>query len=331
MTLPHPVLLADIGGTYARFSILPEPGGRPGPIRKVPTAGFPGPVDAIRAHVDRQDAVRPRSAFLAVAGRITPGITRLTNAPWRFDPGGIGEAFGLEAVRLVNDYVPLAAAVTVLDPDDPADLARIGPAVEGVGPRLVLGPGTGLGAAVLIPAGDRLLIQTTEAGHIGFGPCEPDDKMPWSALMAAEGRLTAETLLSGPGLVRLVRALAATRGAAVGWSSPPEVLEGARSDPVAREAVHQFARLLGRFAGDMALVFSSTGGVFLAGGIAPRIVDVLRGEPFSQAFEDKAPFREAMLALPRAVILHPEPAIDGLAALLADEDRFLFPAQDWRA
>ncbi|WP_244633274.1 glucokinase [Methylobacterium radiotolerans] len=294
----------------------------------MPTASFPGRVDAIRAYANRQDTVRPRSAFLAVAGRMTPGITRLTNAPWRFDSGGIGEAFGLEAVRLVNDYVPLAAAITVLAP---ADLARIGTAVEGVGPRLVLGPGTGLGAAVLIPAGDRLLIQTTEAGHVGFGPCEPDDKLPWSALMAAKGRLTAETVLSGPGLVGLVRTLAATRGAAVGWSAPPEVLEDARSDPVAREAVHQFARLLGRFAGDMALMFSATGGVFLAGGIAPRIVDVLRGETFGHAFKDKAPFREAMRAVPRAVILHPEPAIDGLAALLADEDRFLFPAHDWRA
>ena len=92
---------------------------------------------------------------------------------------------------MVNNYVPLAAVLTVLCVDDPADTVRIGPAVEGTGPRLVLGPGTGLGAAVLMPAGERLLIQTTEAGHVGFGPCEPDDKLPWSALMAAKGRLTA--------------------------------------------------------------------------------------------------------------------------------------------
>ncbi|MEG9525253.1 MAG: glucokinase [Hyphomicrobiales bacterium] len=331
MTLPHPVLLADIGGTYARFSVLPEAGGRPGPIWKVPTTGFPGPVEAIRAFLDRQDGVRPCSAFLAVAGRIACGITHMTNAPWRFDLGEIGVAFGLEAVRLVNDYVPLAAALTVLDADKPSDLVRIGQAVDGTGPRLVLGPGTGLGAAALIPAGDRLLIQTTEAGHVGFGACEPDDGLPWSALMAAEGRLTAETLLSGPGLVRLVRALATAPGVAVSWTLPAEVLDGAKSDPIAREAVHQFARLLGRFAGDMALVFSATGGVFLAGGIAPRIVDILRGGEFGPSFEDKAPFREAMRAIPRAVILRPEPAVDGLAAILARADRFLFPGQDWRA
>lgn len=330
MTLPHPVLLADIGGTYARFSILPEPGGRPGTIWKGPTSGFPGPVDAIRAFLDRQDAIRPRSAFLAVAGRVARGITRLTNAPWRFDPGEIGVSFGLEAVRLVNDYVPLAAAVTVLNAEDPADLARIGPAVDGTGPRLVLGPGTGLGAAALIPAGDRLLIQTTEAGHVGFGPCERDD-LPWQGLIPAEGRLTAETVLSGPGLVRLARAIAAARGVAAGLRSPPEILDGAKADPLAREAVHQFARLLGRFAGDLALMFSATGGVYLAGGIAPRIVDVLPDKAFHEAFENKPPFRDALRAIPRFVIMRPEPAIDGLAALLAHEDRFLFPGQDWRA
>lgn len=329
--LPHPVLLADIGGTYSRFSILPVPRGRPGAIWKVATTAFPGPVDAIRAYLARHDADRPRSAFLAVGGRVDRGITRLTNAPWRFDLGEIGVASGLEAVRLVNDYVPLAAALTVLGADNPDDLVRIGPAVEGNGPRLVLGPGTGLGAAVLMPAGERLLIQTTEAGHVSFGPCERDAGLPWSALMAAESRLTAETLLSGPGLVRLARAIATARGAAGRWDLPAAVLDGAKDDLLAREAVRQFVRLLGRFAGDLALVFSATGGVFLAGGIAPRIVDVLRGEAFGLAFEDKPPFKDVMRAIPRFVITRPEPAIDGLASLLADEDRFLFPGQDWRA
>ncbi|SDA28940.1 glucokinase [Methylobacterium sp. UNC378MF] len=328
--LPFPVLLADIGGTYARLAVLPEAAACPGPIWKVPTGDFPGPAAAIRAFLGRQDGPRPRSAFLAVAGRVDGGITRLTNAPWRFGLSEIGVTSGLEAVRLVNDYVPLAAALTVLGVDDPADVARIGPAANATGPRLVLGPGTGLGAAALIPAGDRLLIQTTEAGHVGFGPSERD-ALPWQALMQAEGRITAETLLSGPGLLRLARAIAAARGVPTGWRSPPDVLDGARTDPLAREVVRQFARLLGRFTGDLALVFSATGGVFLAGGIAPRIVETLQDGAFGDAFEDKPPFRETMQAIPRFVITRPEPAIHGLAALLRAGDRFLFPGQDWRA
>ncbi|MFD1355621.1 glucokinase, partial [Methylorubrum suomiense] len=119
---------------------------------------------------------------------------------------------------------------------------------------------------------------------------------------------------------------------AAAWDAPPEVLEAAKvGDPLAREAVRQFARLLGRFAGDLALLFSATGGVYLAGGIAPRIVEALKGEAFRDAFEDKPPFREVMQAIPRFVITRPEPAIDGLAALLRAADRFLFPGQDWRA
>lgn len=328
--LPYPVLLADIGGTYARFAMLPAPGACPGPIRKVPTAGFPGPIAALQAYLDGPGTPRPRSAFLAVAGRVDGYATRMTNAPWLFDLGDIGVALGLEAARLVNDYVPQAAALHVLDEANAADLARIGPVAAGRGPRLVLGAGTGLGAAALVPAGDRLLVQTTEAGHVGFGPCERDE-LPWQALMPAEGRLTAEALLSGPGLAKLARALAAGRGVAA-WQSPPKVLEAANvCDPLAREAVRQFARLLGRFAGDLALMFSATGGVYLAGGIAPRIVEALKGEAFRDAFEDKPPFSEVMQAIPRFVITRPEPAIDGLAALLRAADRFLFPGQDWRA
>lgn len=329
--LPYPVLLADIGGTYARFAVLAAQGVCPGPIWKVPTADFPGPIAALKAYLDGPGTLRPRSAFLAVAGRVDGHVTRLTNAPWLVYLGDIGVALGLEAARLVNDYVPQAAALQVLDEANAADLARVGPVGAGRGPRLVLGPGTGLGAAALVPAGDRLLIQTTEAGHVGFGPCERDDDLPWETLMPAEGRLTAETLLSGPGLARLARALAA-RGVAAGLHSPPEVLEAAKAgDPVAREAVCQFARLLGRFAGDLAMMFSATGGVYLAGGIAPRIVEALRGGEFGAAFEDKPPFREAMQVIPRFVITRPEPAIDGLAALLNAGDRFLFPGQDWQA
>ncbi|WP_419951652.1 glucokinase [Methylobacterium sp.] len=328
--LTYPVLLADIGGTYARFAILAEPATEPTPIWKVATANYNSPVAAIRAYFDRQVAIQVRSAFLAVAGRVDGDVTRLTNAPWRFDLNEIGLALGLEAVRLVNDYVPLAAVLTVLDGDAATDLARIGPAGVDAGTRLVIGPGTGLGAAALIPAGDSFFIQTTEAGHIGFGPCEPDDGLSWHDLMPAKGRLTAETLLSGAGLVRIARALAAARGSAIEWSLPAEVLENRLMDEVASEAVKQFTRLLGRFAGDLSLLFAATGGVFVAGGIAPRIIEDLRGEAFHSAFEDKPPFHDAMRAVPRFVITRPEPAIGGLAVILSNENTFLFPAKDWR-
>ncbi|MGV7032664.1 glucokinase [Methylobacterium symbioticum] len=119
---------------------------------------------------------------------------------------------------------------------------------------------------------------------------------------------------------------------ATAWNAPPEGLEAAKAgDRLAQETVRQFTRLLGRFAGDLALMFSATGGVYLAGGIAPRIVQALRGDAYNAAFEDKPPFREAMQSIPRFVVTRPEPAIDGLAALLCAGNRFLFAGQDWRA
>ncbi|WP_286134388.1 glucokinase [Methylobacterium sp. Leaf123] len=115
------------------------------------------------------------------------------------------------------------------------------------------------------------------------------------------------------------------------WNAPPEVLEASGDDPVASEAVHRFARLIGRFAGDLALVLLATGGVYIAGWIAPRIVEVLRGGAFGAAFEGKRTVPGAVWAVPRCVITRPEPAIDGPAVLFTDEDRFLYSGQDWRA
>ncbi|MGW5837870.1 glucokinase [Methylorubrum extorquens] len=328
MPRPYPVLLADIGGTYARFAVLTSTRARPTPVWKVPTASFLIPLDAVPAYLDEPRTPRPRSA--CVAGRVAGGVTRLTNAPWRFDLGGIGVALGLEAMRLVSDYAPLAAVLGILEEDDPADLVRIGPAVAGAGPLLVLGPARA-SAQLPDPRGRPPPDPDAEASHVGFGSCERDNGLPWSELMPVGSRLAAPTLLSGPSLIRLARAVAAVRGMTVAWNAPPEVLEAAEDDSVASEAVHRFARLLGRFAGDLALVFSATGGIYLAGGIAPRIVEVLRGGAFGAAFEEKDPFREAMQAVPRFVITRPEPAIDGLAVLLRDENRFLYSGQDWLA
>ncbi|MBK3405091.1 glucokinase [Methylorubrum populi] len=113
-----PVLLADIGGTYARFAVPTSTGARPAPIWKVPTASFRTPLDALQPYLDEPRTPRPRSTCLAVAGRVAGGLTRLTNAPWRFDLGGIGVALGLEAVQLVNDYASLAAVLGILEEDD---------------------------------------------------------------------------------------------------------------------------------------------------------------------------------------------------------------------
>lgn len=327
-----PVLLGDIGGTNARFAVLSAPGE---PIHFLPrtlTAEAPDPVQAIRAALKGYAGAKPRSAIIAVATRVDQPVIRLTNAHWTIDAKAIGTALDLDRVVLVNDYTPVAASVTVLQTAN-GDLAPIGSeAPAGAGARLVLGPGTGFGAAALMPVQDRYAILATEAGHVEFGPADDAEMALWPHLERVGGRVTAECVLSGPGLFRLSRALAAHRGTDFTFKVPNDILSGAREgDPLAVETLEFFGRWLGRFAGDLALTFEASGGVFIAGGIAPRMVDILQQGGFRAAFDRKAPHADWARTVPAFVIVNPEPALQGLAALVTSPDRFIYHAQSWQA
>jgi len=325
-----PVLLGDIGGTNARFAILPAPGE---PVQLLPralTAQTPSPVEAIRVALQSYPGAAPRSAMIAVATRVDSPVIRLTNAAWVIDAKAIGEAFGLERVALVNDYTPVAASVTVLDAKR-GDLAPIGESMPpGSGTRVVLGPGTGLGAGALAPVEDRLAILASEGGHVEFGPCDEEEMALWPHLDRLDGRVSAEVVLSGPGLLRFAKACAAHRGTECPYTMPNDVLAAAREgNELAARALDLFARCLGRFAGDLALTFEASGGVFIAGGIAPRIVDVLQKGGFRASFDRKAPHDGWARRVPVYVIVHPEPALEGLAALVTHPERFVFKSQGW--
>ena len=318
-----PVLVGDIGGTNARFAILEEGAREPRPLAREATHDHPDPVSAIRKALAEGGGARPRSALLAVAARVDSARVQMTNANWTIDGEAIGMALGLASVVVVNDYVPVAAAVTRYGADD---LVRLGPALTpGAGARVVMGPGTGFGAAALVPFGERLAIVSTEFGHTEFGPSDAEELEVWPRIGQANGRWTVETLLSGPGLARLYAALG---GAEV---EPNVVVEGALSgaDPVAARAVDLFGKLLGRCAGDLALTFGATGGVLIAGGIAPRIVDQLERGRFRAAFERKAPHADVVEAVPTAVVIARDPAFVGLAALAGEPGRFAYEGQVW--
>lgn len=327
-----PVLLGDIGGTNARFAVLPAPGE---PIRLLPrtlTAETPDPVAAIRIALRSYGGPAPRSAMIAVATRVDAPAIRLTNAHWVVDAEAIGRALNLERVSLVNDYTPVAASVTVLS-EAKGDLAPIGSGhPEADAPRVVLGPGTGLGVGALVPVEDRLAIVATEAGHIAFGPATEEEAALWPHLERVGGRISAEVVLSGPGLFRIAKAIAALRCVDCPFAKPNDVLTAARDgDGMARAALDLFARWLGRYAGDMALTFESSGGVFIAGGIAPRMVDILQSGGFREAFDDKAPHDGWARRVPAFVIVNAEPALQGLAALVTKPEHFVFKSQGWTA
>lgn len=326
-----PVLLGDIGGTNARFAVLPGPGE---PIRFLPrtlTAQTADPIEAIRIALEAYQGEAPRSAMIAVATRVDKSVIRLTNAHWSIDAAAIGTALSLERVTLVNDYTPVAASVTVLDAAR-GDLVPLGGSGSaGTGTRVVLGPGTGFGVAALVPVGQQLAILATEAGHVEFGPTTEGEAEFWPHLERVGGRVTAEVVLSGPGLFRLSRALAARQGSVCPFSVPNDVLAAAREgDALACETLDIFASWLGRFAGDLALTFEASGGVFIAGGIAPRMVDILEKGGFRDSFDRKAPHDAWARSVPAFVIVNPEPALHGLAALVTDPAHFVFGSQGWQ-
>jgi glucokinase len=325
-----PVLLGDIGGTNARFGVLPAPGQPIAYLPRTLTASAPDPVEALRATLLHHTGPTPRSAMIAVACRVDCPTVHLTNAAWTIDARAIGETFGLERVVLVNDYTPVAASAYALD-EARGDLARLGPAVAArPGTRLVFGPGTGLGAGALVPVEDRFAIFATEAGHVNFGPDDAQEMAFWPLIERVDGRVSAEAVLSGPGLFRLAAALAASRSETNPFSAPNDILDASRSgNALATATLTHFSRCLGRYAGDLALTFEATGGVFVAGGIAPRMLDVLQRGDFRSAFERKAPHDDWARQVPTFVITHPEPALLGLSAIVTQPESFIFRSEGW--
>ncbi len=316
----YPVLVADIGGTNCRLSLVPEAGARHEPLARIGTGSYPTPEAALDSVLSTLSQ-RPRSAVLAVAGPLQGQTAQLTNANWHFDGPKIAQALGLEQGLLVNDFEALAASLAVLGEGDVETLVPGKPEPKGL--RLVMGPGTGFGASALIARGERGVLVPTESGHIGVGPEDPTEDKIWPALSAGLPRVTVEGLLSGDGLVRFHRAVASQSGmleADVGAADITKLaLDG---DPVALMAVVCFWRLLARVAGDLALAFKATGGVYIAGGIVPRLLPLADVATIHAVFCGKPPMEDLAASFALHVVTAHDAAEQGLAAIAAAPARF---------
>jgi glucokinase len=301
-------LLADIGGTNARFALLE--GEAVGAPLILAVADFPTVEDAVAAALARLAPSGPvERAVLALAGPVVAEPVRLTNAPWEIGSAALAARFGFGRVRLVNDFLALAHALPHLAP---ADLRPIGGGRPAPGaPMVVLGPGTGLGVAGYFAG----LAVPTEGGHIGLAATDAREDRVVAGLRARCGRAGAEEALSGRGLANLHAVVAELRSADVPARDAAAVVAAADACPVAREALELFLGFLAGFAGDLALAWGARGGVFLAGGILPRLEARLDPAAFRIRFEDKVPMREWIAEVPLALVVHPAPAFLGLAAL----------------
>ncbi|MDQ0463721.1 glucokinase [Caulobacter ginsengisoli] len=304
------VLVGDIGGTNARFGLARAGSAKIEAIHGYEVADYPQATDAIRVYLEAVKlSAPPARAAIAVAGPIIDGAIDFTNSDWLLSEQGLRE-MGFGEARLLNDFAALALAAPAMTGHDLHRLGHEAQAEPG-GTLVVMGPGTGFGVSAL--AAGRTVV-TTEGGHAAFAPGDEVEDEVLRRLRAEFGRVSIERLLSGPGICSLHRALADMAGRPVETDDPAAITKAALAgDPASLDTLMRFCGILGAVAGDLALGFGATGGVYIAGGIPPRILDLLDASPFRARFEDKGRFKAYVARIPTQVIVHPHAALVGAA------------------
>jgi glucokinase len=313
-------LVGDIGATNARFAVL-DATGRIDEIRVLAGRDYPGLAEAVEDYLEITCLpARPTAAAIAVAGPVTDDRVALINRPWIFSQAALKSRLKLDRLLIVNDFGAVAAAVPHLAP---SDLHRIGgrATADIYGPKAmigVLGPGTGLGVGGALLVDGRWVVVTGEGGHVSLAPATEREDQVLDVIRRRFGHASAERALSGPGLVNLYSILAEIDGTTPKPLLPPQVTEIAIAggDPYCREALDMFAEMLGTEASDLALTLGAKGGIYIAGGIVPRLGTAFPAQRFRQRFEQKGRLFPYIAHIPCFIIRHPFPAFVGLAALL---------------
>jgi glucokinase len=311
------LVAADIGGTHCRFAIaVRQSDGRItlSHEAKLKVAEHASLQTAFEAYREGLGRAVPRNAAIAVAAPVEGELLKLTNNPWVIRPALTAQRLGLETALLVNDFAAVAHAVAVCGPGDLAHLAGTGDRLPDNGIVSVIGPGTGLGVAILL-TGQRPRVVATEGGHIDFAPLDSLEDMVLAQLRARFRRVSVERIVAGPGLANIHAALAAIEGRAVPARDDKALWEAAlvEKDPLAEAAFDRWCLSLGSVVGDLALA-QGADAVVLAGGMLPRVQHLLPTSGFHARFTAKGRFEARMAAIPILRITHPEPGLLGAAA-----------------
>lgn len=314
-------LVGDIGGTNARFALVdlsaPEPVLRDS--RALANADFASVQHAIERYLAQVEA-QPSRAALAVACPVGSDEIRLTNRAWSFSRSELQATLGLDELRMLNDFGALAWAIPAL-PREFLLTLHGDPEAPLRGPVSVLGPGTGLGVALLVgshPHGWHAV--ETEGGHVGFAPIGDEERSINAWLTAQHGRTSNERLLCGKGLSEIdavLRAAGDDASARLALRDPAEIVAAALDghDLAARRALARFCAVLGSVAGDCALIHGART-VVIAGGIVPRFIPFLRSSAFRERFLAKGRMAALLESVPIHVITHPHPGLLGAACAL---------------
>ena len=306
-------LIADIGATQSRCAVIDGDGRIQAP-EVFQNRRFDDIQGLLRGYLERCPT-RPGSAALAVAAPVLEDEVRMPNLGWRFSRGSLTGELGLRELVVVNDFAAVAWGLPALAT---ADLLKVGGGAPVAGTAMAtLGPGSGLGVATTAPCGDRWTVVEGEGGNISFAGVTPAQQSVAEHIRARHGHCSAENFLSGPGLVNIHMALAALEGRKVARPSPAQVSKAAaHGDALAGAALDMFFEVLGAVAGNLALTVGARGGVYIAGGIVPQLLEPLRQSRFRERFEEKGRYRFYLEAIPTYAITDPYPAFRGLRRLL---------------
>jgi glucokinase len=309
-----PRLLADIGGTNTRFAI--GEADRLAHLRVLRNDEYATFQDAARGFLATlPKEMRILRAALAIAGRTEGDKVRLTNHHWEFSIDRAREELGLSELRVLNDFEAAALAVPHLAP---ADRLTIGPErADRHGPMVLVGPGTGLGVAALIPISHGWLVVPSEGGHGTMPPATEEEASVLDLVRKDWGHASAERVLSGPGLENIHAACRKLKGLDPMPLSAADITAAAvaGSDPCCSHVFQMFCDMLGTVAGNFALTFRSTGGVYMAGGILLQLKDAFAASGFRVRFEQKGRLSGYLCEIPTYLIVHPQPALKGLTTL----------------
>lgn len=308
-------LVGDVGGTNARFGLVAADGKllHSAVLADADYAQF---IDAIRAYLgQRGELPMPRQGAIAIASAITGDRVKMTNNPWAFSISGLRDELGFERLEVINDFTAQALALPHLTAGDKLTVGGGSP-VSGQ-PIGVIGPGTGLGVSGLVPSGGRWIPLTGEGGHATVAAASDRESAVIDHMRKRYDHVSGERCVSGAGLVNLYETLAALEGVPAKQYTPANITDPNSADPLCRETVSMFCGMLGTMAGNLALTLGAQGGVYIAGGIVPRLGARFAESPFRERFEAKGRLAPYLKSIPTYVVTHSLPAFIGCHAALA--------------
>ncbi len=302
-------LVADIGGTNARFALVGPERNALLDVRYLVCAEYASLTEAIQDYL-KTATFMPDRAVISIAAPITGENLSMTNHHWRFNISEVCKALGWQSLQVINDYTALALAVGVLGSEHCVAIG--GGAIQGRYPVAVIGPGTGLGVSGAVPQGDTWIPIESQGGHVCYGAQTPEEARILESIGESVSPITAETLVSGPGISLLYEAITRIERGTAKRVSPAEVSRlASENDPPAVKALSIFCDVLGTVAGDLALTLGARGGVYICGGIAPRMINFIQASGFRGRFEQHGKMSEYLRQIPVFVVTEDSPGLIG--------------------